>query len=126
LTSFVRIALGRSIVQQINGLADELPVITLDPSLEQILQRSIETMKDGGMVIEPGLANRMLKSLKEAHERQEVAGNPSVVLVPDSLREFVSRFARHSIKGLHVLGYNEVPGTTQIRIVATIGDGGAE
>jgi flagellar biosynthesis protein FlhA len=68
----------------------------------------------------------MLKSLKEAHERQEVAGNPSVVLVPDSLREFVSRFARHSIKGLHVLGYNEVPGTTQIRIVATIGDGGAE
>jgi flagellar biosynthesis protein FlhA len=122
LTAAVRAALGRSIVQQINGLAEELPVITLDPSLEQILQRSIDTMSENGVAIEPGLANRMLASLKEAHERQEVAGQPSVLLVPDGLRDFVSRFARHSIKGLHVLGYNEVPGTTQIRIVATVGD----
>jgi len=122
LTAVVRVALGRSIVQQINGLDEELPVITLDPSLEQILQRSIETMSDTGMAIEPGLANRMLKSLKEAHERQEIAGNPSVLLVPDGLRDFVSRFVRHSLKGLHVLGYNEVPGTTQIRIVATVGE----
>lgn len=122
LTGFVRTALGRSIVQQINGLDDELPVITLDPSLEQILQRSIESMNDTGLTIEPGLANRMLQSLKEAHDRQELAGNPSVLLVPDGLREFISRFARHGIKGLHVLGYNEVPGTTQIRIVATVGD----
>jgi len=122
LTAAVRAALGRSIVQQINGLAEELPVITLDPSLEQILQHSIETMAENGVAIEPGLANRMLASLNEAHDRQEVAGQPSVLLVPDGLRDFVSRFARHSIKGLHVLGYNEVPGSTQIRIVATVGD----
>jgi len=122
LTAAVRAALGRSIVQQINGLAEELPVITLDPSLEQILQHSIETMAKNGVAIEPGLANRMLASLNEAHDRQEVAGQPSVLLVPDGLRDFVSRFARHSIKGLHVLGYNEVPGSTQIRIVATVGD----
>jgi flagellar biosynthesis protein FlhA len=74
------------------------------------------------MAIEPGLANRMLQSLAQAHERQEVGGQPSVLLVPDGLREFVSRFVRHSVKGLHVLGYNEVPGTTQLRIVATVGD----
>ncbi|MFT4583477.1 MAG: flagellar biosynthesis protein FlhA [Gammaproteobacteria bacterium] len=123
LTRLVRSALGRSIVQQINGLADELPVITLDPTLEQILQRSIETMPESGMAIEPGLANSMLQSLNEAHQRQEVAGNPSVLLVPDALRDFVARFARHSIKGLHVLGYNEVPGSMQIRIIATVGDG---
>ena len=122
LTAAVRTALGRSIVQQINGLANELPVITLDPSLEQILQHSLESMTGTGVAIEPGLANRMLQSLNEAHVRQEVGGQPSVLLVGDGLRDFVSRFARHSIKGLHVLGYNEVPGTTQLRIVATVGD----
>ena len=122
LTAAVRSALGRSIVQQINGLEDELPVITLDPSLEQILQRSVETMAETGMAIEPSLANRILQSLNTAHERQEVAGQPSVLLVPDALREFLARFARHGIKGLHVLGYNEVPGTTQLRIVATVGE----
>ena len=41
LVAAVRIALGRSIVQNIGGLRQELPVITLDPSLEQVLQDSM-------------------------------------------------------------------------------------
>ena len=38
LVAAVRVALGRSIVQNIGGLREELPVITLDPALEQVLQ----------------------------------------------------------------------------------------
>ena len=34
----------------------------------------------------------------------------------------LARFARPALKGLHVLGFNEVPSDTQIRIVATVGD----
>ena len=33
----VRVALGRQIVQDIVGLAEELPVITLEPELERLL-----------------------------------------------------------------------------------------
>ncbi|MBI2783466.1 MAG: FHIPEP family type III secretion protein, partial [Gammaproteobacteria bacterium] len=42
LTTAARVALGRSIVQNINGMGSELPFISLDPSLEQILQKSIK------------------------------------------------------------------------------------
>ena len=45
LVAAVRVALGRSIVQDIGGLRQELPVITLDPALEQVLQ---DSMAGGG------------------------------------------------------------------------------
>ena len=123
LTAAVREALGRVIVQQINGLAEELPVITLDYSLEQILHRSIESGAENGVAIEPNLANRFAQSLREAHERQELTNQASVLLVPGNLREFLSRFVKHAVKGMHVIGFNEVPDDKQIRIVASVGDG---
>lgn len=122
LTGLVRTALGRLIVQQINGSPGELPVITLDMSLERILQQSLETLSSNAMVLEPNLANRLLVALREAHQQREIANEPSVLLVADNLREFLARFARPSIRGLHVLGFNEVPSDTQIRIVAAVGD----
>ena len=47
LVAAVRVALGRSIVQNIGGLREELPVITLDPALEQVLQDSMAGGGDG-------------------------------------------------------------------------------
>jgi flagellar biosynthesis protein FlhA len=122
LTGFVRTALGRLIMQQINGAATELPVITLDFALERILPQSLETMNGSAMTLEPNLANRMLVSLREAHEQREIASQPTVLLVADNLREFLVRFARPAIKGLNVVGFNEVPSDMQIRIVASVGD----
>ena len=121
LTQFVRVALGRLILQQINGPQGELPVITLDMGLERILQQAVETMNGNAMAIEPNLANRLIQSLHAAHADRERANEPSVLLVADNLREFLARFARPSVKGLHVLGFNEVPGDAQIRIVASVG-----
>ena len=121
LTSAVRAALGRTIVQQINGLDDQLPVVTLDPSLEQILQQSVNGLAEGAIPLEPGLANRMLKALQNATEKQEALGQPAILLVPDNLREFLARFVRHSIRGMHVLAFGEVPDNKQIKMVAAIG-----
>ena len=120
LTSAVRMALARSIVQQINGMNAELPVITLDPSLEQILQQPLQGGADGAG-FEPGLAERLQKSLVEVTQRQETAGQPAVLLVPPGLRAMLARFLRHAVPGLTVLAYNEIPGNKQVRIVATVG-----
>ncbi|MGE0386508.1 MAG: flagellar biosynthesis protein FlhA [Gammaproteobacteria bacterium] len=121
LTAAVRIALGRMIVQRINASEPELPVITLDYALEQLLQKSLQASAGGEFVMEPGLANRLLSALKEAHERQELAGQPSVLLVSDALRNYMARFVRHAAKSMNVMSFGELPEHTEIRIVASIG-----
>ncbi len=121
LTSAARVALGRMIVQQINGMENELPVITLDYGLEQLLQKALQGNAEGDAMLEPGLANRMLSSLKEAHQRQEANGQPGVLLVSDGLRDYMSRFVRHAARGMSVLAFSELPEDVNIRIVASIG-----
>ena len=122
LTSAVRVALSRMIVQQISGLSQELPVITLAPNLEQILLQSLQTAEDGAGGIEPGLAESLHNGLQEATQKQEAAGQPAVLAASAPLRELLARFVRHSIPGLRVLSYNEIPDDKQLRVVATVGN----
>ena len=121
LTSAVRAALGRSIVHEINGVEPELAVMTLDPELERILQQSLQTATEGGAGLEPGLAEQMLKSLEDTVQRIEMEGKPAVLLVSSYVRPWLARFVRHSIPGLHVLAYNEIPQDKQIRVISTVG-----
>jgi flagellar biosynthesis protein FlhA len=120
LTAQVRVALGRSIVQGITGLRAELPVITLDPQLEQVLGDSMLGGGDGPG-FEPGLADRMCQALADSARRQEMAGEPAVLLVSPKLRPWLARLMRHSVPSLSVLAYNEVPENRRIRVVAAVG-----
>ena len=70
LVAAVRVALGRTIVQNVGGLRQELPVITLDPALEQVLQDSM-VGNEGAPGFEPGLADRIQTALGDSTRRQE-------------------------------------------------------
>jgi flagellar biosynthesis protein FlhA len=125
LTAAVRVAMGRSIVQKINGLEHDLPVITLEPGLEQLLMQSVQTSAEGSLGIEPGLADRMFKSLEQAAKKQETVGQPAILVVAPPLRLWLSQLVRHSIAGMNVLSYSEIPDNKNIKVVAAVGaDGG--
>ncbi|MEE9356666.1 MAG: flagellar biosynthesis protein FlhA [Methylococcaceae bacterium] len=121
LTSVIRTKLGRSIVQEINGIEQELPVITFDPELEQLLHKSLNTAGESGASVEPGLADQIHQSLQNNAQQMEVKGQPAVVLVSSMVRPWLARFVRHSITSLHVLAYNEIPEDRQIKVVSTVG-----
>ncbi|HXA36063.1 MAG TPA: flagellar biosynthesis protein FlhA [Steroidobacteraceae bacterium] len=121
LVAAVRIALGRSIVQNIGGLRQELPVITLDPTLEQVLQDSMAGGGDGAPGFEPGLADRIQTALADSTRRQEAAGEPAVLLVAPKIRPWIARLMRHSTPSLAVLAYNEIPENRRIRVIAAVG-----
>ncbi|MCX7103235.1 MAG: flagellar biosynthesis protein FlhA, partial [Methylobacter sp.] len=74
LTSAVRASLGRLIIHEISGMQDELPVITLDHELEQLLHKSLQTAGESGVGIEPGLAEQMHTSLQESMQKMEIEG----------------------------------------------------
>jgi flagellar biosynthesis protein FlhA len=121
ITAATRMALAHSIVQHINGTQPDLPIITLDPELEQILLKTLQASGEGGASLEPGLAENMHKNLQEAAQRQEMSGESAILVVQAGLRGWISRFIRNAIPGLHVLSYNEIPDDKQIRIVANVG-----
>ncbi len=116
----VRVSLGRMIVQEINGLEEDLPVVALDPELEQMLQDMVRG-GSGAIGLEPGIAERIQRELAEFSNRQELAGQPSVVLVSPSIRAWLARFTRRSVPALHVLSFNEVPDSKDVHLLSTIG-----
>jgi flagellar biosynthesis protein FlhA len=124
LTVAVREALAPLIIQNINGLDDDLQVITLSPRLEQLLLQSAQAGADSGLGLEPGLADALQRGMRESAQRQEAVNRPAVLLVSQALRSSLSRFARQVTPTLRVLAWNEVPDDKEVRIVATVG--GAE
>ena len=118
LTAAARAALGRFIVQEINGLATELPVYTLAPSLERILQESVS---GSSTALEPGLADRLNQNLADVVKRQEALGQPAVLLVPGPVRPVLSRLVRHSVPQLSVLAYHEIPDDKRLKLIGQVG-----
>lgn len=118
LTALVRVALGRAIVQQIFPSKAELQVITLDPALERLLQ---QTMQAGSPVIEPDLAETLLRGAQSAARQQEQLGIPVVLLAPPALRLLLSRFLRRAIPHLKVLAHSEVPDARSIKVNTVVG-----
>ncbi|MBK7665248.1 MAG: flagellar biosynthesis protein FlhA [Sterolibacteriaceae bacterium] len=120
LTSQVRVALGRAIVQGLFPGAAEMSVLALDPQLERMLGQAVATGGDGAG-IEPGLADALLRHTANAARSQEDLGQPAVLLVPHALRWLLSRFLRRSLPQLKVLSHSEVPDSRTIRVTSLIG-----
>jgi flagellar biosynthesis protein FlhA len=59
--------------------------------------------------------------LAECARRQELLGEPAVLLVPPSLRQSLARFVRASVPGLQVLAWNEIPDNRKVRLVTSVG-----
>ena len=121
LTAQVRVALGRSIVQQLYPGNAELSVMALDPTLERVLLQAVQTAGSDGSGIEPGLADTLMRQTTAAAQRQEEIGLPAVLIVPGQLRWLLSRFLRRAVPQLKVIANAEVPDSRTIKVTAIIG-----
>jgi flagellar biosynthesis protein FlhA len=120
LTALVRVALGRSIVQQIYGSVSELPVIALDQGLERLLLQTLQAGNDAAGM-EPGLADTLMERTQTSTQRQEALGHPPVLLAPAVLRPLLARFLRRAVPQLKVLSHAEVPEGKQIKVTSLVG-----
>lgn len=121
LTSLVRIALGRAIVQQIAPGNEEIPVMTLDNRLERLLMQALQTTGPEGSGIEPGLADTLMANTSQAAQLQEQLGYTPVLLVSASLRTMLARFLRRSLPQLKVLSHAEMPESRTIKVTNLVG-----
>jgi flagellar biosynthesis protein FlhA len=117
LTSRIRLALGRAIIQDIFPDNEPMQVIGLDGSLDRVLLQALSNSNG----LEPGLADNLLREAQSAMERQAQLGLPAVLVVQHPLRVLLARFLRRSLPQLKVLSHAEIPDTRTIRVTAILG-----
>jgi flagellar biosynthesis protein FlhA len=128
LTTHVRVALGRAIMQSVFPGAGELPVIALDPTLEQMLTQMTQgragdkaDRQADGAGLEPSLAENLLRQAAALAQTQEQSGQPAVLLVAPALRSLLMRFLKRAVPQLKVISHSEIPDNKTIRVVAVLG-----
>ena len=115
----VRQALSRQIVAALGqSTTADLPVFTLSAPLEQLLQ---DGLQHTNAVLEPGLADQIQSALHQHVQQQDAVGEPTVLLVPGTVRSVLARFLRAAVPQVHVLAFHELPETARIRHLGTIG-----
>jgi len=134
LTTQVRVALGRAIMQSVFSGAAELPVIALDPTLEQMLTQMTQGRAGDkadrserapeGAGLEPALAENLLRQAASLAQTQEQSGQPAVLLVAPALRALLMRFLKRAVPQLKVISHAEIPDSKTIRVVAVLGGRG--
>ncbi len=121
LVDTARIALAPIIVQRICGPKEALSIITLDPSLEQII---IQNARAGGResgMIEPGLGRKLVESFQEQGRVLAAQDKALVVVTSPLLRRDLASLVRQAVPDAIVLTFKEVPDTKRINVVAVIG-----
>ena len=109
------------LLQQICPVNETLPLITLDPDLEQLLLRARRPAPDEGLVIDGGLAGTMVRQISAALDGATGKGQRPVIIVAQALRRSFATFLRPHLPDVIVIGLNELPETRRIEVLATIG-----
>lgn len=125
LTSAVRVALARSIVQDIFGDAHELRVTVLDADLERTLEQGLHGMPPV-LAVEPALAGELVAKLRSTLDPLQAAAQLPVLLVGTRLRLPLARFLRRALLDVRVLSHAEIPESRTIKIayvVDAVGEG---
>ncbi|KLV06625.1 flagellar biosynthesis protein FlhA [Photobacterium aquae] len=127
LAADVRCVLRRVILNNLVGARLDIPALTLSAELENILLGALSQAQSGGHVqldgftLEPGVIEKLQRSLPEALDNMRLNGYPALLLVMPQLRPLLARYARICARGLHVLSFNEIPDNRSISVVGHLG-----
>lgn len=116
LTELVRERLGRMICQHLIDAQGELQVLTFDPTIEQSMAAAVRPIEDKPtLVLEPRLAEQVMRKLSEEVERMIRGNLRPVLLCAPTLRRHVRRLTERLVPQLSVLSLNEVPTQLNLR-----------
>jgi flagellar biosynthesis protein FlhA len=121
LIEAARIALGPILIQRISSPKEELPIVTLDTGLEQLMIQNAKQNGALGNAIEPGLARKLMEAFEEQSNLLAKTGKTLVVVTTPILRRELATLVRQAAPDGLVLSFKELPETKRINVVAVIG-----
>jgi len=115
LTEYVRANLSRTITRQYQ-VENYLPVITLEPSLEEKIGSALRQTSQGlHITLEPKAAQELINKIRVILENAGRKGISPVILTSPSIRSPLRRFLERFIPNVVVLSSNEVASTVMIQ-----------
>jgi len=118
LTEYVRNALARTICALYRDDQDRIRCVTLDPALEDTVNRHIERTDRGSFLsLPPGVANQIINTVSQQLKKLiEVGGHP-VVLCSPQIRGALRRLMAPGLPGVAVMAFNEIVKEVKIESV---------
>jgi flagellar biosynthesis protein FlhA len=120
LTEYVRHALSRSISAAHVQPDGSIPVITIDRSVEEMIQNAIQHREQGSyLALDPQVAQKILDSLSSLMSGF-TGGQQPVLLVIPQIRPHVRRLTERYFPSLAVLSHNEITANMKIKSIGTV------
>jgi flagellar biosynthesis protein FlhA len=116
LTEQVRQRLSHGICHQLRGRHEQLSVLSLDPRIESQLAESLRRAdKSAGLLLEPRLAEQLIRKLIPAAESMMHQSLTPVLLCSAEIRRHLKAFTRRSVPKLAILSVNEIPSSVDLK-----------
>lgn len=121
LTEHVRQSLKRTIVKQYLTNDDSLYVITLSPTVEDMLTKNIQKTSTGSIpVLKPEIITAIFDNLNTIHQQLVAQGLNHVVLASPNTRLVFKKLISYNFPEISVLSLNEVPNEVSIETCGMI------
>jgi flagellar biosynthesis protein FlhA len=121
LTELVRQRLSHGICHTLRGKNAQLAVLSLDPRVEgQITENIRRTDKSASVVLEPRLAEQLIRKLIPLCESMLRHRLAPVLLCNAEIRRHLRSFTRRTLPKLSIISVNEIPHTVDLKSFAII------
>jgi flagellar biosynthesis protein FlhA len=121
LTEYVRQALARTITSLYQAPDKSLPVMSLDPHLDQQVAMAIQQTPQGNyLALDPQLAQKMLVEVKNSSERLAQRGYPPVLLCSPMIRPHLRKLIERFLPAVSVISSNEVAPHVRLQSVEVV------
>ena len=121
LTEHVRQSLARQILQPLLVDNKRLPVITLEPQIEQLILDNLRPSEYGNYVnLDPLVMQKLLKNISLQVEKVVVQGYNPIIIAAPVVRINLKRMTERHIPQLIVLSYNELVQGIEIQALGMV------
>jgi flagellar biosynthesis protein FlhA len=122
ISEAIRPKLVPLLIQNLTKFRETLPLMTLAPDLEQLILTSVRQNPDEKMLLlDGGLAKKILTNLNQATEVLSAQNKPSFLIFAPQIRRHVATFVRAQLPSINVLSFTELPEDRSVEIAFTIG-----
>ena len=127
LTEYVRQKLSRAIVKQFETPEGTLPVIALDPRIEDLLREKLVRGEQGSyLALEPGVAQKILTGIHQTLDRVTHLNYQPVILCSPGVRRHLKKLLDRFLPQVAVLSHSELTSQTKIQSLGTVSEAHAD